>query len=397
MENKRTVKTVSEVKKSRFVALDVFRGLTIVLLLFYFNRGTGGTNPIVWLNHAPWLGLTLADCAYPLFMTAMGMSMVFSFRRYEKINGAFLRKVISRTLLLFGLGLIYNYCSSLPKNISEASSVGEGMMNALVNIRIYGVLQRYAIAFVCASFIIMLCKKNFKIIAMVGGGLLVAYLFILGFGHGYEFSKDNILYIIDNAILPANHLYVDTVEGVKLTMDPEGLFATLFSCVGQLLLSYAGLSFYLSAKENGKSHPLPYLFAGAILSIVLGLFITFFCPISKKVWSVSFVLITSGIGFALVALVETLTLKRPHQKLLYPFNVLGANAIFLYLLVIITSMVIKNIPVADSTLGECINHGFMVVSVGNEVIAALLYAIIFSALDWLVAWLLYRKKIFIRL
>src|SRR5690606_8519353 len=96
--------------KNRYLSLDVFRGLDVALMIVVNSPGNGATT-FSALLHADWHGFTLTDLVFPTFLFVVGNSMSFSMKKYESVgNGAFFRKVIKRTAIIFLLGfLMYWY------------------------------------------------------------------------------------------------------------------------------------------------------------------------------------------------------------------------------------------------------------------------------------------------
>src|SRR5271155_5830451 len=95
-------------QKTRFQSLDVFRGLTVFLMIVVDTPGARAT-PFDLLVHAKWIGFTGADAVFPSFLFAVGCSMAFAFSRLPP-TGAFIAKVLRRAALIFLLGfLMYWY------------------------------------------------------------------------------------------------------------------------------------------------------------------------------------------------------------------------------------------------------------------------------------------------
>ncbi|MFA5436775.1 MAG: heparan-alpha-glucosaminide N-acetyltransferase domain-containing protein, partial [Candidatus Neomarinimicrobiota bacterium] len=92
----------------RLVALDVFRGATIALMILVNNPGSwGAIYPP--LKHAAWHGWTPTDFVFPFFLFIVGVAMAFAFQKYDyRLNRPALMKIIKRTLIIYGLGLLLN-------------------------------------------------------------------------------------------------------------------------------------------------------------------------------------------------------------------------------------------------------------------------------------------------
>src|SRR6476469_3077048 len=90
----------------RFIALDVFRGMTICFMIIVNTPGSGAAafSP---LEHAGWHGFTPTDLVFPSFLFAVGNAMSFSLDRYRQLGSStFLKKICKRTLLIFLLGYL---------------------------------------------------------------------------------------------------------------------------------------------------------------------------------------------------------------------------------------------------------------------------------------------------
>ncbi|KAB1203261.1 Heparan-alpha-glucosaminide N-acetyltransferase [Morella rubra] len=123
----------------RLASLDVFRGLTVALMILVDDAG--GAFPSV--NHSPWFGLTLADFVMPFFLFGVGVSIGLAFKNISSKQIA-MKKVILRTINLFLLGLFLQggYFHGRD-NLTYGVDVGK--------IRWLGVLQRIAIGYLLAS------------------------------------------------------------------------------------------------------------------------------------------------------------------------------------------------------------------------------------------------------
>src|SRR6266480_4114885 len=116
----------------RFLSLDVFRGMTIAGMLLVNNPGAG--TAYAPLEHAEWNGWTPTDLIFPFFLFIVGVSITFAFARRIEQGGSqrdVILKVIKRTLIIFGIGLLM---AAFP-------------FFHLSTLRIPGVLQRIAVCY----------------------------------------------------------------------------------------------------------------------------------------------------------------------------------------------------------------------------------------------------------
>src|SRR5688572_15462136 len=137
------------VNKGRFLSLDVFRGLTVCLMIIVNSPGKGASL-YPYLIHAKWLGFTLADLVFPSFMFAVGNAMSFSMQKTVTTTQAdFLLKVFKRTVLIFVIGYLLYWFPFFYLNVD-----GDWELKSLGETRIMGVLQRIALAYCCAALLI---------------------------------------------------------------------------------------------------------------------------------------------------------------------------------------------------------------------------------------------------
>lgn len=135
-------KAKSPSQHPRLFAMDVLRGLTCALMIFVDD--VGAAYPV--LNHASWSGLTLADFVMPTFLFMVGVSSVYSLRRYKdgsremRCKGTW--QVVVRAFKLFCLGLL----------LQGGGWIGGGSYGFnLATMRLCGILQRIAFAFVVVA------------------------------------------------------------------------------------------------------------------------------------------------------------------------------------------------------------------------------------------------------
>lgn len=383
----------SKNKKTRFEPLDYLRGLIMAFVVITEHAGNSCTLP--WLSHSDWTGITFTDWLFPGLVCCMGIAMVFSLKRFSKINGAFIRKVFYRGILLIVVGITLNFFDGWFSRLYDGMG-SEAFMDALYNLRFYGILQRLGFVFIIGAFIIMLTKKNPKRILIIGFSIVLAYLFILGFGHGYEYSEDNIIYIVDNSIFPMNHLYKRKLFDITLHLDPEGL-VSMISAIAQVLLAYGIGKLFMENKDKDINGATLVLFAYSSLIVIVGLFVSTFCPIIKRTWTSSYVLITTGITFIVLALFTFLATKKFHEKAFYVLKVLGVNALGIFVLSNFVNYIFKYIPVGEHFLKWYINEVLVWICAGDLSLASFLCSVLLLSLNWFIAWLLYRKNIIIKL
>src|SRR4030095_2972069 len=149
--------------KKRYYSLDVFRGATVAFMILVNNPGSG-EHVYAPLDHAKWHGCTPTDLVFPFFLFAVGNAMSFVMPRMEQVGtGYFLKKVLKRALLIFSIGLFLNWSPFLMWNNDQIVfkpwewMTGDGVLHGT---RIFGVLQRIALAYFFASLIVYFFKTT---------------------------------------------------------------------------------------------------------------------------------------------------------------------------------------------------------------------------------------------
>lgn len=367
-------------KKQRLLALDVLRGITIAGMILVNNPGSW--NKIYApLAHASWNGLTPTDLVFPFFMFIMGISTYISLRKYNfEFSGEAARKILKRTAIIFAIGLGIAWFALLCRT---------GEVWTFDRIRILGVMQRLAICYGATALIAL--SMNHKHIPYLITGLLTGYFLLLLFGKGFEYNENNILSVIDRAVLGINHMYND--HGI----DPEGILSTIPS-IAHVLIGFCCGKVLLNTKEiNCKIQGL--FIIGAILTFT-GFLLSYGCPINKKVWSPSFAIVTCGLASTFLALLIWIIDVKGYKSWSRFSEVFGVNPLFIYVLGECLSVVFDTIqvPYKGSVLSI---HGYaysvILQPLLGDYFASFIYAILFVSIIWSIGYILYKKKIYIKI
>lgn len=380
------------VKPGRLLSLDILRGITIAGMILVNNPGSWGSI-YAPLRHAEWHGLTPTDLVFPFFMFIMGVSTYMSLRKYDfRLTGASLLKVVRRSVVIFLIGIAIAWLSLTLRRISSGSGVMEAMIN-FDHIRMLGVMPRLAICYGVGS--LMALSMHRKALAWTVAALLAVYAAVLLFCNGLIFSADNIIAVIDRAVLGEAHMYSDTVDGITLKFDPEGLLSTIPS-ICHMLIGYLCGAMLMQTTDN-RERTLRLFIVGAVLTFA-GMLLSYGCPINKKIWSPTFVLTTCGLASTLLALLIWVIDIRGHRRWCRFFESFGVNPLFMYCLGAVLSILFGFISVGGTSL-----HAWLYADVwtplagGDKVMGSLLYALAFVALNWCVGFILYKKKIYIKI
>ena len=365
-------------KSKRLVSLDVLRGLTVGMMILV-NNGYGES--FSQLRHVQWNGMTVCDLVFPFFLFMMGVSTYLSLKKTQfKPTPYVLRKIIKRAVLLFLIGLGINWFDH---------AIG-GDVLCFGHLRIWAVLQRIALCYLVVSLLAVTINSKYFIPTIAG--LLVAYTLIILLGNGYAYdSATNVLAQVDLHLFGYDHLYH------KGPVDPEGLVSTLPAIAHTMIGFLCGK---LVSSKIGPNQKVRNIFIFGALLTVAGFALSLWLPLNKRIWSPSFVLATCGLAMLLLSLIikieqTTPLLQRDGQgggsAVAVAFLVFGMNPLFLYVLSELMAIVFGHFGISEWLF----NSIHSVVSAPKW--ASLCYALTFVFINWLVGYILYRKKIFIKI
>ncbi|MFN5009653.1 MAG: acyltransferase family protein [Gammaproteobacteria bacterium] len=281
-------------------ALDAFRGATVAGMILVNNPGS-------WqhlygpLAHAPWHGCTPTDLVFPFFLFAVGASLALVMPALQRLSaGAFTRRVAQRSLLIFGIGLLLNAAPFV--RWDEAGALVARDPDTL---RIMGVLQRIALCFGVAAVIAW--WGGVRAALWAAAALLLGYWAALwAFAQGPDpYSLEGFFgTALDRALLGPSHLY----QGEGVPFDPEGLASTL-PAVAQVLLGFV-VGVRLARRTANPGWWRPLLVTAAVL-VAAGLVWSLALPLTKKIWTPSYVLYTTGLAVLTMAALAALLDGRP--------------------------------------------------------------------------------------
>ena len=371
-------------EQQRYLALDVFRGMTICFMIIVNSPGSWDI-AYAPLLHAPWHGFTPTDLVFPAFLFAVGNAMAFVMHKYEaQGNRAFWSKILRRTFLIFLIGYLMYWFPFF-----ESGADGGLVLKPIAETRIMGVLQRIALCYFFASVILHYASR--KVAMLIGAALLLAY-WILAYAFGdpgdpYSLTGNAALKL-DLALFGPKHLY----HGEGVAFDPEGLLSTLPAIVNVLIGYWAGM---LIRNHGNTYETIAKLMLAGVVLIFAALAWDMVFPINKKLWTGSFVLLTSGISVmilsTLIYVIETLGRK----KFTYFFVVFGRNPLFIYVLSELLLVTLYLIPAGERSVQGAIHHLFL--SIASPVNASLMFALFFTLVCWSVGYVMDKRKIYIRL
>ena len=361
---------------SRLLSLDVFRGITIAGMVLVNDPGSW--EHIYWpLEHAQWSGWTPTDLVFPFFVFIVGVAITLSLGRRVESGGVtrdVYLKILKRTLIIFAIGLFLNGLPHFP----------------FAEWRIPGVLQRIAVCYGLASIIYLNTRARTQI--LIALGLLLFYYILLmtvpapGYAAG-DLTKDGSLPSFVDRVVFGKHVWAQAK-----VYDPEGLLSTIPALVTALIGVLAGT--WLRSERSRIEKAAGMFVAGAVL-VAIGWGWNPFFPINKALWTSSYVMFTSGLALQFLALCYWLIDIKGYRRWAKPFEIFGLNAIALYVLADLLANLFELIKFGGGSLGGWIYNFFGSWLAPNN--ASLAFAIVFVLICFFFMWLLYRRRIFIRI
>lgn len=381
----------------RLVSLDAFRGFTIAAMVLVNNPGDWG-NLYSQLAHAEWHGWTFTDWIFPFFLFICGVSMTFSLANRRAANPmvvenkpALMLSLWKRAGIIFLIGLTLNLIPNFDVN----------------TVRIPGVLQRIALCTMLAAPIVLFFGWRAQCVWIAG--LLAFYTVVML----YVPVPDLNGVVAAGALQPGrdvgafiDRIFLDGHMWVKSkTWDPEGLFTTIPALTSMLfgVLLGHGLATNLSRAEKTVWMMLAgllCLWAGAMMDVAL-------MPINKSLWTTSYVVMMNGWGLLLFAAFywlidgnDSAALKSQSQKYFLPFTIYGMNALFIFAFSGLVAKMLGVIKFAqdDGKLLslKAILYAPIKALPLSPVNQSLMFALLFNLVMFAIAWLMWKKKWFIK-
>jgi predicted acyltransferase len=368
--------------RTRLVSLDVFRGLTIAAMILVNNPGSWSYvySPLM---HAHWHGVTPTDWIFPFFLFIVGVSIALAIRRHKETDmdrKALVHKIVRRSLIILAIGL---FLSGFP--YFDPGSL-----------RIPGVLQRIALVYGITAILFLWLQP--RQLLLVGVACLLAYWGLMtlvpvpgGYPPNLE-AATNLGAWLDQTLL-GGHLWSQSK-----VWDPEGLLSTIPAIATGISGILTGV--WLATDKSHYEKVAGMMVAGAALLSVSFVWNMVF-PFNKQLWTSSYVLYTSGIALLFLGVLYWWIEIKNHRWGTKPFVVYGMNAIVVYTLSGVLARSLNAIQWADGA-GASINvktwlwQSIFQPAFESAYNSSLAYAVTNVLLLLGVAWVMYSRKIFIK-
>ncbi|MCF6239014.1 MAG: DUF5009 domain-containing protein [Candidatus Marinimicrobia bacterium] len=389
--------------KGRMISLDVFRGLTVGLMILVNNPGSW-SHIYGPLRHAKWHGWTPTDLVFPFFLFIVGVAMALSFGKRMEAGAdipALKKKVWSRGAIIIGLGLFLNaFPFNIPVNAQMAANFEfMDIPRRFLTIRYWGVLQRIGFAYLIGGLIILYLPRTRDRIMAVGVLVLIYEFFMRvplvdGWGAGSFELQDNFVRYMDILIFGEAHLY----GGTGMPFDPEGFLSSLPAVV--TLISGFWLGEYLR-RPIDHQEKLTNLSVIGIILFFMGSLLSLIEPVNKQLWTVSYVLVMDGLAILVIVFSSFMIDIKKLDFWIKPAIVFGSNALVVFVGSGIIGRLMYMMKTTDaegniSSIKHAIYSGFFVPLAG-DLNGSLLFALT-NILMWLaILWYLYYKKIFVKI
>ena len=406
----------SPTQKKRLLSLDILRGITVAGMILVNNPGDW-SHIYAPLKHALWDGCTPTDLVFPFFVFCMGVAMYISHSKSNfNLNWATARKIIIRGLLIVLIGWALSWYGMALRQFVK----GEDFLTAIWsypidNLRILGVFPRLGLISMLGGLLLLTFKP--KRILWVSGALMLIYCILQSLTNSFELNAQNMESIVDLKLLGDNHIYhMRNAAGERIGFDPEGILSTI-PCVAHVLIG-AWIGKLIMTEKDLWGKVTRSLLAGAIM-MILGFCLDYAYPINKAMWSASYVLVTCGLASSILGVLTwILDIRLPQLNESKPqtnwhklhhtvannwykfFETFGVNPLFIYCLstwfVITIGQIRFDFHESTYSIWGFWYKVCMQPWLGDQG-GSLACALSLVLLMWSIGYVLYRKKIYIKL
>lgn len=398
------MRAITNMENKRLLSIDIFRGLTVILMTIVNNPGDWG-HIYAPLEHAEWHGYTLTDLVFPSFLFIVGISTVLS-----KPSEDQLLKIFKRALRIFLLGLSLSFFSKIKAGdytlvlrllamaLATVAFLGDyplrrqfwvavGAFVLLIglcfsgiedfkHVRIPGVLQRIAVVYWVVSLLHAYTSLRVQIgvfmASLIGYWALMHFVEVPGIGAASLEVNKNLAAWLDNHLLEG-HLWA-----TSKTWDPEGILSTLPAVATGLAGLFAGR--YLQGSPKAS-----VLAAAGAIALAAGTIWGWYFPINKALWTSSYVLVAAGWDLLLLAVLQaTVHSEMMADRNWKPVLIFGKNPMLVFFFSGIIPRVLGMIKIGDEGLTSWIySHGiepFFADKMNASLAGALIYVLIWAVI-----------------
>lgn len=374
----------------RLTSLDAFRGFAIAGMVLVNNPGDWkAVHPP--LAHAPWHGWTFADWIFPFFLFIVGVSMTLSLGQRAAAgatHGRLLAGMARRAAVIFTVGLVLNLLPSF-----DFSTV-----------RIPGVLQRIALCSLLAVPIVLAC--GWRGVA----GWIVA-LFVVYTVPMLWVPVPDAQGVVAAGVLQPGQDFAAWLDRLLLgghlwaqarTWDPEGLWTTLPAVATVLFGVLTGR--WLATERPAAERCVWLLLAGLALVWLGEVMGRLVMPVNKPLWTPSFTVMMAGFALLVFGAFYWLLdgtadarLRTAARRLAHPLVVYGMNALFIFAFSGVVARMLGFIKLEGGTrsLKAVLYAPIQALPVSPET-ASLVWALLFQAAMYAVAWGMWRRRWFVK-
>lgn len=311
---------------------------------------------------------------FSIFYVYDWLCNVFSFNKSDHLgNSKQVLRIIKRGVIIFAIGLVLNYYP---------------FISNIENLRILGVLQRIGTAYILASVCVLVLNRN-GILTLSLIVLVLYWLLLLSVGAEKAYTLEyNVVRLVDITVLGESHLW----QGKGFAFDPEGLLSTIPSIVS-VLLGFETTR--LLANTQNKWTSIKRLVLIGATGIIIAQLGDIIMPINKSLWTSTYVIYTSAIACITLAFFVWLCDIVKPLAIVESLIVYGSNPLFIYVLSGVWVMSYALVSIGPLTLGDWLYQHLALMFTAK--LASLIYALLHVVGFWLIAKVLHKRRIFIKI
>lgn len=372
----------------RLESLDVLRGLDMFMLTAFgaictsFIKACDMADPAPLLrqfDHPSWTGFTMWDLIMPLFMFCSGVAIPYAMTKYRESGigkGKIYMRIFRRVAVLWIFGMMCqgNLLTMDPHKFVYFSNT----------------LQSIAVGYLASSLLFLHTRPKTQIIVasalLLGFWALMMFVRVDGFGGGDFTPQGNLAEWVDRTVLGAHcdHATVDEATGAVIFREKYNytwVLSSMTFIVTVMTGMFAG-EILKSRRTNSKKVGMLICLGAAMTAA--GWIWNLQMPVIKHIWTSSMTLVASGYSFLLLALIYWIVDVR-RWKWLNWLKVFGMNAIAAYMIIELFRL---------SSISKPLLYGLEQYT--GEAWYAFIIAVANGAILWGILYLMYKRKVFLR-